>query len=1149
MFNCIRMLVGLWLLTIVPFASPKSTPLRAPSPSASGAEALSQFSRVPADQTGIHFTNAYDDPEMWGRRYREFTLGSVGAGVATGDFDQDGRPDIYAVSKTGPNKLYRQTGDFTFEDVTEQAGVAGLPDAWATGATFVDINNDGWLDLYLCQFAAPNQLYVNQGDGTFSEQASAYGLDIEDASVMAAFSDADRDGDLDMYLVTNILDYAQNYLGRPDYYFENDDGTFRDATEQSGIEGVSQGHSATWWDYDQDGWPDIYVANDFEKPDRLYRNNGDGTFTDVLRQTFPHTPYFSMGSDLGDVNNDGLMDFFVSDMAATTHQKSMSGIAELSRGTWENEQINSRFPMYMRNAFYLNNGTTHFNEIANLTGLDASNWTWAVKFADLDNDGRTDLFITNGNIRNFMDADLLEKQKVASSLAARIRVYRNAPKLEERNLAFRNEGDLNFSDVSKTWGLDHLGVSFGASYCDLDRDGDLDIVVNNLEDNLHVYRNNSPNAGFLVRLQGVSSNSYGIGSAALYTSSAGTQSRQLTLARGVLSNDEPLLHFAPGSGQIAESELSIRWPSGLISILTAPQAGQLYTITEPNETSIPPSPRDPNEQPKGQFVEASSELGLNYAHQEDRYNEFAKQVLLPRRLSKQGPAIAYDSQSHTLTISGSAKQASKSFSLNDASHFKPSETNETQTDTDLLGLLSLNGSLVTTPSLLPNRLSDSPIPTTSVLTAGDFDSDGDLDLFLGGRQQPGAYPETPVSYLFENRNGQYIDVTEERAPGLKMVGMVTSAIWSDATGDEIPDLLLTLDWGAVTLFENRDGKLVNITATSGLAPYLGWWNSIASADFNGDGLLDYVVGNVGLNTKYHATAEHPTLLYYGDFDESGNKQIIEAQYENNSLYPLRPYSKLSFAIPSIANGFNSYAAFAQATLPEIFDSIKLAAATRLEANTLSSGVFINQGAKGFSFHELPRLAQIAPIYGIATQDFDGDGFTDIFLAQNSCAPEPTTGQFNGGLSLLLSGNGDGTFTPITTAKSGLMVRGDAKSAITLDLEKDGWADLIVAQNSDTLLAFRNRGIAPNHSFSVTLDYIDSNPNAYGSKVTVLRADGTQTTTELTSTAGYLSQSEATLFFGYTAKNEPTQIQVTWPDGTKTTHPFEAGPSLRLSPKP
>ncbi|MDQ8186493.1 FG-GAP-like repeat-containing protein [Pelagicoccus sp. SDUM812002] len=1145
MYTCIRTLVALWLLLAAPIARPQSSPLRAPSPADNSTAPLPRFTRLDPERTGIHFKNTYDDPDMWGRRYREFTLGSIGAGIATGDFDQDGQPDIYAVSKTGPNKLYRQTGDLSFEDVTEMAGVAGLPDAWATGATFVDIDNDGWLDLYLCQFDAPNQLYINQRDGTFSEQAQAFGLDIVDASVMAAFSDADLDGDLDLYLVTNILDYAQNYQGRPDYFFENDNGFFRDVTERSGIEGVSQGHSATWWDYDQDGWPDIYVANDFEKPDRLYRNNGDGTYTDVLPQTFPHTPYFSMGADLGDVNNDGLMDFFVSDMAATSHQKSMRGIAELSRGTWENERLDSLFPMYMRNALYLNNGTDRFNEVAYLAGLDASDWTWAVKFADLDNDGWTDLFITNGNIRNFMDADLLEKQNVASSLAARIRVYRNAPLLNERNLAYRNNRDLRFSNVSEDWGLDYLGVSFGASYSDLDRDGDLDIVVNNLDENLLVYRNNTQNAGFLVRLQGVSSNSYGIGSSAHYESPTGTQTRQLTLARGVLSNDEPLLHFAPGTSDTTNSKLTIHWPSGQVSTLQQPQAGNIYTISEPESLDSSPRPKTSNEKAETQFTEVSSDLGWQYRHQEDRYNEFAEQLLLPRRLSKQGPALAYDSNSETLFVCGSADQALQSFAKNGVSSPQPSKLDNSSPKSDTLALLSLNGSLLTPNTLLPRVPSDSPVPSTSVITAGDFDSDGDLDIFLGGRHTPGSYPETPDSYLLENRDGTYIDVTEEVAPDLRKIGMVTSAIWSDATGDGIPDLLLALDWGPVTLFENSDGKLTDATSKSGLASYLGWWNSIAPADFNGDGLIDYVAGNTGLNTKYKASSEFPTVLYYGDFDDSGQKQIVEAQFEDENLYPIRAYSKLRFEIPSIADKFPTFADFARATLPEIIDTTKLDTATKLEANTLASGVFINNGNGTFSFSELPRLAQTAPVFGIAAQDFDGDGFTDIFLAQNSHAPEPTTGRFSGGLSLLVLGNGDGTFQPVPSAQSGLVVPGDAKSTITLDLGNDGWPDLVVAQNSDRLLAFQNFGVEGHRSFGVELEYTQSNPHGYGSKVTIIRKDGTKTTAELTSTTGYLSQSEPKLFFGYKESNKPTEIIVAWPKGNKTSHPFESTPNVTL----
>ncbi|EDY81503.1 FG-GAP repeat domain protein [Verrucomicrobiia bacterium DG1235] len=1170
-----------------------STPLNPQNPEPNTQNPAPLFTLLDPAKTGIEFTNTYDDPFMWGRRYREFTLGAVGTGIATGDFDRDGRPDIYAVSKTGPNKLFRQTAPFQFEDVTETAGVAGLTDAWATGITFVDINNDGWLDLYLCQFDAPNQLFINQQDGTFAEEAASYGLAIVDASVMASFADIDRDGDLDLYLQTNILDYNENFKGRPDYLFRNNgDNTFTDITAEAGIWGISQGHSATWWDYDHDGWPDLYVANDFENSDRLYRNNGDATFTDVLSDTIPHTSYFSMGSDLGDIDNDGLTDFFVGDMAATTHEKDMRGMAEMGRGIWENERVDSLFPMYMRNAFYLNNGTERFNEIAYLNRLDASDWTWSVKFADLDNNGWTDLFITNGNIRNFMEADLLDKQSVAASLIARIRVYKNAPPFKEKNLAFRNEGDLSFTNVSEDWGLDYLGVSFGTSYCDLDRDGDLDLIVSNLEENIHVYRNNSQNPGFLVRLQGVSSNQYGIGATAYYQSPTGTQTRQLTLAHGVLSSDEPLLHFAPGSTPASRSAgpnqkkpqavppssqftthsslLTIHWPSGQTSTLDNPQPGQLYTLTEPEGPAKNPEPKTQNPEAykaSSQFTEVSTELGLNYSHEEDYYNELTDQLLLPRRLSKQGPALAYDASNKTLHISGNAKQATTSISLRPSSSQPNTQHPSPSTQSDILGILALDNTILVGSDLAPRStqpdknlsaaghlsgeaaLTNPPIPATSILTAGDFDSDGDLDLFIGGRSISGKYPETPHSYLLENRNGSYIDVTEERAPGLATIGMVTSAIWSDATGDNKPDLLLTLDWGSVTLFTNQNGTLVNTTANSGLAPYLGWWNSIISADFNGDGRLDYAVGNAGLNTKYLASPERPTYLYYGDFDGSGKKQILEAQYEDGDdrLYPIRPYSKLRYAFPSLGEKFNTFTAFAQATLPEIFEPARLDSATRLEANTLASGIFLNQGQGTFRFHELPRLAQIAPTYGMAAQDFDGDGFTDLYLAQNSFSPEPTTGRFNGGLSLLLHGNGDGTFTPVKTATSGLMVRGDAKSAITLDLQDDGWADLIVAQNSDKLLAFQNRGIEGNHSFAVSLEYLETNPHAYGAKVTVHRTDGSQTTAELTSTAGYLSQSEPKLFFGYTDKNTPTKIEVTWPDEKTTKHPFSSeSPTLHIA---
>ncbi|MDQ8202467.1 FG-GAP-like repeat-containing protein [Pelagicoccus sp. SDUM812003] len=1135
----------------------ESQPLNPPKVRNDAAATL--FTDIPPASIGIEFHNTYDDPQMWGRLYREFTLGAVGAGVATGDFDMDGLPDIYAVSKTGPNKLFRQTAPFQFEDVTESAGVAGS-ESWCTGSTFVDINDDGWLDLYICNFAAPNQLFVNQKDGTFTEQAAAYGLDISDASVMAAFADYDRDGDLDLYLQTNILDYNQSFKGRPDYFLRNDgEAGFTDITAEAGIWGISQGHSATWWDYNHDGWPDIYVANDFENSDRLYRNNGDGSFTDVLSETIPHTSYFSMGSDLGDVTNNGLTDFFVGDMAATTHEKDKTGMAEMGRGIWENERVDTLFPMYMRNAFYLNNGTERFNEIAYMNRLDASDWTWSVKFSDLDNDGWNDLFITNGNIRNFMEADLLDKQNVAFNLAARIRVYKNAPPLEERNLAFRNNGDLNFENVSKQWGLDHLGISFGASYSDLDRDGDLDLVVNNYDDNLKIYRNNSSSNGLLLRLKGVSSNEYGIGSILYLESSAGTQTRQLTLARGVLSSDEPLVHFGLGDDASARS-LAVHWPSGHSQRFENLSAGQLYTITEPSGDAelTPVKDAATHYQETAQFIEASRAIGLKHTHQEAYYNELTTQLLLPRRLAKQGPALGWGDidrdGKQELIIGGATDFPTQAFRLQNGA-FTAVDLPEPllQREGETLGIAVLddftylaNGGVEAGFEDLALGASGKPLSatlphsSTSVLAAADIDGDGDLDLFVGGRSVPGSYPDLPRSYLFENRDGSLVDVTEKWNPKLAEIGMVSSALWSDANDDGRPDLLLALEWDHPTLLLNTGSQLEDASESAGWSERFGWWNSVAAGDFNEDGRMDYVFGNVGLNTKYLASPERPTLLFDGVFEEGGESHLIEAQYEDGdeNLYPIRPYSKLRYAFPSLGNKFPSFQSFADATLEEIFDPALLEQAQRYQATHLASALFLSQEDGSYAGRELPRLAQIAPIYGMAIQDFNGDGHIDLMVAQNSFSPEPTTGRFNGGLSLLLTGDGTGNLSAVTTSESGIMVRGDAKALITADLDQNGWADLIVSQNSDKTLVFKNRGISGRNSFSVSLVGQPGNRHAYGARITTIYADGSQATSEIASHVGYLSQPQATSFFGYASENPPKAIKVRWPDGEVTEQPFD-----------
>ena len=509
-------------------------------------------------ETGVVTENPYDDPKMWGALYSENETGSIGSGVAIGDYDGDGRPDIFVVGKTGSCRLFRNLGNWKFEDVTEKAGVGDKGDAalvWKQGATFVDVNNNGLLDIYVCRFGAPNLLYMNQGDGTFREEAAARGLAIKDACVMAAFCDYDRDGWLDVFVQTNILDADGHPNGQRNYMFHNSgDGMFTDVTEKSGIAGEAQGHSAIWWDYDGDGWPDLYVANDFAAPDKLYHNNRDGTFTDTIDSVVPHMPYSSMGSDLGDVNNDGLIDLFVADMAATTHQKDQRTLAVM-RSFLKDPPDGSAFaPQYMRNALYLNTGTGRMLEAACLAGLPATDWTWSVRLEDLDNDGRLDLFVTNGMNRESHNADLTARKELAESPDEKIRLEKASPVLAEQHFAFRNLGDLRFEDASAAWGLNQRGVSFGASFGDLDGDGNLDLVYSNFEGGLTLLRNDCDSGhSIVVVLRGTRSNRFGVGATVRIETAAGIQVRTLVLARGVLSSSEPILHFGLGRGNDGRS--------------------------------------------------------------------------------------------------------------------------------------------------------------------------------------------------------------------------------------------------------------------------------------------------------------------------------------------------------------------------------------------------------------------------------------------------------------------------------------------------------------------------------------------------------------------------------------------------------------------
>lgn len=1149
----------------------------------SGPRQATLFTTLSAAQTGVKAFNAYDDPAMWARLYREFSLGAIGTGVAIGDCDGDGRPDIFIVSKTGPNRLFRNLGDFRFEDITERAGVAGPTGAWKQGVAFADVNNDGILDIYVCRFGAPNLLYINQGSGVFREEAAARGLALNDASNMGAFCDYDRDGWLDVYVQTNVLDGERRPNGQRDHLFHNNrDGSFTDVTDAAGISGETQGHSATWWDYDEDGWPDIYIANDFKDPDQLYHNNGNGTFTNVLSWVVPHTPHSSMGADLGDINNDGHLDLLVADMATTTREKDQRGMAKLRAGLTENDQRPEAAPQLMRNALFLNTGTGIALEAGFLSGLDATDWTWSVRLEDLDNDGLLDAHFTNGMVREFHSADLTDRAMTKESFAERIKIMKSSPVLTERHLVFRNRGDLKFEETGAAWGLDQAGVGFGAAFGDLDGDGDLDLVFASFDSEPIVCRNDS-NSGnsIIVELRGTASNRFGVGATVHIGTDTGTQMRTLTLARGYLSTSEPAVHFGLGNTTTVR-RLSVEWPSGYRQEFSNLAANQRYTVTEAN-TPAAPAPF----QPTPQFTEISESAKLNAVNREALLNELSKQPLAPVRFNRAGPSATLadldGDGEDDLVLGGVTGEAGQLFSNLGGAQFMAYGGNlfsdaAATADGPILAV-DANGDgaldlLVTKagvaapvdaaayqPRLLLNggdgRFKPAPAGLLPALpisvgaaVAADFERSGRLGVFLGARMVPGKFPQAPRSALLAWRNDRYVDVISELAPDLATRGMVTAALWSDVDSDGWPDLLVAFDWGNIACYRNVGGKrFEDVSEKLGFSSAgTGWWHSLVAADFNGDGRLDYAVGNTGLNTPYRASADEPALLYAGVSVNGGPPQLVEAQMDHGRIYPRRSRDVMIKYFPSIAAKYRTTDDYAKASLDDLFPAAALASATKLAATELRSGVFLSQPGGTFRFTPLPRLAQIAPIFGMAAGDFDGDGRSDLVVVGNSFAPISEVGRFDGGAGWILRGDGRGQFTPIEPAASGFIVRRDAKALAVADLNRDGWPDLFVTRNNDRALAFVNRALPGRHSFGVALRGAAGNPAAIGAQVTLTLADGSTQTAEISAGAGYFSQSSATTFFGYPDSAPPKHLSIRWPDGRVSEQSFTTPPS-RISRLP
>lgn len=1176
------------------------------------------FTLMPPEATGIRFTNV-----LAGEVYYTNSIPQNGSGVTAGDVDGDGLCDLYFCGLQGGNKLYRNLGQWRFEDATEKAGV-GCPGQFSTGAVLADVDGDGDLDLLVNSIGGGTRLFLNDGKGVFSERPDS-GLSRKFGATSMALADIDGDGDLDLYVtnyrVTTIQDdpgtrysvktadgktvvtrvngqpvASSDYeglftvgpdgalieSGEPDFLYLNDgkghftpvsptDEAFLDEQGKPVSLARDWGLSVMFRDFNHDGAPDIYVCNDNQSPDRIWINNGKGQFRALPSAALRQTSYSSMGVDFADVNRDGEDDFLVLDMLPRERSARLRQKIAPARSTIGENLNRLQVP---RNTFFFNRGDGTFAEAAHFSGLEASDWSWTPVFLDVDLDGYEDLLVSSGfafSIRDLDAGDVVAKLKSSGGLSpTEMRgLRRHYPSWPSANLAFRNRGDGRFEETGRRWGFNLGGISQGVCLADLDNDGDMDVVVSNLNAPAAVYRNDAGAARIAIRLLGESGNSSGIGARMIVTPEnegcpLPVQSQEMICGGRYLSGDEAMRVFAAGASTNRFS-LRVVWRSGRESAVAHAEPNTIYEIAESSARPVDPRPKT---EPPPLFQDAS--VLLRHTHHQDPFDDFARQPTLPRRLGATGPGVSWcdlTGDGWDDLVVGSGKGGAAALFLNNKqggfTRVKPPAA-LARAEGELAGIVAWasapgytsllvgvgnheSGS-TNAPSVLRHEIwsggfdAGAAFPgfesSSGSLALADIDGDGTLELFVAGTSIPGRFPVAASSRLFRQRDGAFHPDGKADAT-FRGVGLVNGAVFGDLDGDGLPELLLACEWGPIRVFRFKNGAPEEITKELGLDHFAGLWNGVVTGDFDGDGRMDIAASNWGLNTKYRPSKDRPVKCFYGDIAGRGAPAIIEATLDDvaKGWAPTRPLEVLAREMPWLKEQFPTYAAYSDATVAGLLGE-KMREMAEVSANWLESTVFLNRPG-GFVPVPLPMEAQLAPAFGVAAGDLDGDGLEDLFMAQNFFGTDEDSSRCDAGRGLWLKGDGKGGFAAMSAQRSGLILHGEQRGAALGDYDRDGRVDLVVGQNGAPTRLFHNTGAKP--GLRVRLIGPPGNSQGIGS---VLRTvfDGSKPpkmgpARELHAGSGHLSQDS---LLQVLAAEGASRIWVRWPGGKTNLYAIPAG---------